>query len=195
MVDFRQDFIRRNNIPRLYSKFALLNKTLSKVEKKGLYLEFGVYRGSSLTSIAARIYPNIIYGFDSFRGLPEDFTARLKKGAFGLDNAPDTPENARLVIGTFQETLEAFLKQFKDRIVFVHLDADVYSSTKFILDTLFKNNRIEKDTVLLFDELILREDGVFYTEELTAFTEAQKEYNFDYTWIGAYRSKFALSIK
>jgi len=73
------------------------------------YLEFGVWKGASfkmwlqLNQHAASRF----VGFDTFTGLPEDWTARDPKGAFSTSGGAPQIADARgsFVIGLFQETL------------------------------------------------------------------------------------------
>ena len=54
----------------------------------GLFLEFGVYNGSSI-NILSKLRPNkIFHGFDTFTGLPEDWDLgdkKIKAGHFYLE--------------------------------------------------------------------------------------------------------------
>jgi hypothetical protein len=53
---------------------------------EGLILEFGVYKGESINYIARRLPKDLIYGFDSFEGLPEFWRNGLPKGSFKIEN-------------------------------------------------------------------------------------------------------------
>jgi O-methyltransferase len=118
------------------------------------YLEFGVADGETfgwwlkkLTHPAARFY-----GFDTFAGLPEDWGIH-KKGSFSNEGKIPAfdDDRCRLYKGLFQETLQPFLKTFaNDQPKLILLDADLYSSTLFVLTTLapFLNN----GDILVFDE-------------------------------------------
>ena len=107
------------------------------------FLEFGVAHGKSMrtmteifTSPAARFY-----GFDSFVGLPEkwlmhDVGAFSNRGLF-----PEIDDGrVQFVKGWFQNSVPVFLSQFKKepgRPTLVHFDADLYSSTLFLLASLW----------------------------------------------------------
>jgi hypothetical protein len=71
-------------------------------------LEFGVYTGWSLKTIAAARRGTEVYGFDSFKGLPEVYRPHVREGAFALDRLPEI-DGAELVVGWFDETLPRFL--------------------------------------------------------------------------------------
>ena len=119
----------------------------------GLYLEFGVFEGNSINLISSTFPDKIIYGFDSFEGLPEVWWQEDKypKGKFSLKgNLPAVNANVRLVKGWFNETLPEFVKAHPEQCAFIHIDCDLYSSTKIVLDTL--KNQIGAGTVIAFDE-------------------------------------------
>jgi hypothetical protein len=112
---------------------------LKRQEDKSLtYLEFGVFEGYSIKFIAEN-YPELnssFYGFDSFVGLPENWFATMEKGMFDVGGRAPSIDDSRVtfVKGWFQNSLPPFLKEvaFADKLV-VHLDADLYSSTLFVL--------------------------------------------------------------
>src|ERR1700682_5828012 len=61
-------------------------------ERRVLYLEFGVFRGESirLWSQMLRNKDSLLHGFDSFEGLPEDWSPLYGKGHFSTKGAlPD----------------------------------------------------------------------------------------------------------
>lgn len=75
-----------------------------------------------------------VYGFDSFEGNPEDWRSEYKQGAFALETPPQFPGTVSIVRGLFQDTIPSFLETHKGKIVFVHIDCDLYSSAKIIFD-------------------------------------------------------------
>jgi hypothetical protein len=130
-------------------KFALLKAGLSQVEVKGLYCEFGVYRGETLNFIASQVEGEV-HGFDSFEGLPEDWRQGHEKGTFAVGALPRVRPNVRLHKGWFDDTLPKFREQHPGPIAFLHLDADLYSSTRTVLEVL--GDGIVPGTVIAFDE-------------------------------------------
>lgn len=122
------------------------------------YLEFGVFKGSSIQRwMQLNAHPNSrFYGFDTFTGLPEPWeqaTNTLASGYFSTEGKlPDiSDERAQFVPGRFQDSLEPFLRTWtpRSRLV-VHLDADLYSATLFVLCALYR--QLRAGTILLFDE-------------------------------------------
>jgi len=130
--------------------FAIL-KAL-EIKDEGLYLEFGVHKGKSINFLSNLIKDKIIYGFDSFEGLKEDWKGtQATKGTFNLNGKiPSLNKNVSPIKGWIQDTLPIFLKR-SDNINFIHIDVDTYDTSNFILKNIkpFLNN----GAVILFDEL------------------------------------------
>ena len=119
------------------------------------FLEFGVYKGDSIRfwSQMNRDPHSRFIGFDSFEGLPENWTGKVPKGAFYVGGAVPQIDDERVsfVKGWFQNVLPGFLNGFipRSRLV-VHNDSDLYSSTLFTLASL--NTFLVPGTVIIFDE-------------------------------------------
>lgn len=126
-----------------------LTHALSLAPRGGLALEFGVFSGSTLKVIAESRPEGGTYGFDSFQGLPEAWRSGFPAGAFATDNLPQVP-GAELVVGWFDATLPGFLEQHPGAVDFVHIDCDLYSSTRTVLELV--GPRLRPGTVVLFDE-------------------------------------------
>jgi hypothetical protein len=167
-----------------------------KPDENGLWLEFGVFSGKSI-NIISKYTENIVYGFDSFEGLPEDWRPGYEKGKFNMNgNYPTVNKNVKLIKGLFQETLEKFITENNKKISFLHLDADLYSSTKYVLDTLKHN--ISKDCIILFDELINFPEYDGNNSELRALNEWSDENKVEYKFIGIcplHKERAAIKIK
>lgn len=136
----------------LRTRDKLFDYALSRASGDGLVLEFGVHRGASLTYIARRLAPRPVYGFDSFRGNPEDWSGwDAPRGVFDRQGRrPKVPPNAHLVSGWFDDSLRAWLRDHHGEIAFVHVDCDLYSSTRCVFDHL--GERIGRGTIIVFDE-------------------------------------------
>ena len=156
-----------------------------KLNKGELWLEFGVYSGKTINYFAQFTDKNV-YGFDSFEGLPEAWRPGFKEGKFNKDGLmPDTLPNVKLIKGWFNEALEPFLSSTDGLVSFLHLDADLYSSTKYVLDTLLKQNRIKNGCIILFDELLNFPGFLGSKSELRALCEWLEENpNIKWKWIG-----------
>ena len=177
-----------------------LQHCCQEVAVDGLWLEFGVYRGRTITAIANNT-TSIVYGFDSFEGLPEFWDHENPKGVFSLGgtipvgaisgNNDDNPgmydssptitmkpwaKNIKLVKGLFEDTLPLFLEQYKEKAAFINIDSDLYSSAKIVLNNL--RDRVVDGTILTFDELV--DYPTFREHEIKAFAEFLLENNFSY---------------
>lgn len=143
-------------------RHACLRKSAEYVSIDGPVMEFGVFRGETMRTLERSFSNRKIYGFDSFEGLPEDWWFSRKeveagvsshpKGHFGNVNIPRVGPNVELVKGFFDTSLPKWLEENElDQIAFLHVDCDLYSSTKTVLTLL--NDYIVPGTVVVFDEM------------------------------------------
>lgn len=138
--------------PSFPTKYALLQHSLGAVgvDSGGLYCEFGVYQGATINYVAEHAPEETIHGFDSFEGLPETWRTGFAEGAFKTSGLPPVRQNVELHKGWFDESLPVWAEAHPGPIAFLHLDADLYSSTKTVFDLL--GDRIVPGTVIQFDE-------------------------------------------
>lgn len=126
------------------------------------FLEFGVFRGQSMREwLGINRHPDSrFFGFDSFEGLPEDWdSGKRKKGDFTCDgDIPDIDDpRVRFYKGWFKDTLPGFLDTFEPRSkLVVHMDADLYSSTVYVLMQL--DRFLPKGTPVVFDDFGPKDD-------------------------------------
>ena len=139
-------------LPAFGFKASHLRHALAACEAGGLYLEFGVFTGRSITIIAEALGDETpVHGFDSFEGLPEDWIEGEGKGAYDAGGRlPEVPDNVWLHPGWFDDSLPVFLRQQKGPVAFANIDCDIYSSTRSVLDLLAP--RLGPGSVLVFDE-------------------------------------------
>lgn len=158
-----------------------------------LWLEFGVYKGKTINYIS-KFTEDKIYGFDSFEGLPEDWRESFLKGEFNLNKqAPTVNDNVELIKGWFNETLENFIQNHNNKSIgFIHIDCDLYSSTKYVLDTC--KNLIKTNTIIVFDELLQYPGFDGDNGELRALVEWVKENEINFEWIGQHGETAGLKI-
>ena len=117
-------------------------------QQEVLFLEFGVWKGESISHFSGLLTSpgSRLFGFDSFEGLPEEWRG-MKAGHFSTGGVPPASDDPRVtfVKGWFQESLPPRMQELaslaRDRVVLVHLDADLYSSTLFVLYTLTQHIR------------------------------------------------------
>lgn len=135
------------------SNRAILRAGLAASTLDGAVAEFGVYKGESLTTIAQHFTDRTVHGFDSFEGLPEEWGGTDKgKGAFSIGGQPpDLPvANVAFHVGFFDQTVPPFAADRSGPFAFVHLDADLYSSTRQVFDVL--GSWFVPGTIIVFDE-------------------------------------------
>lgn len=119
------------------------------------YLEFGVFDGYSIDYWRKKNkhQKSRFFGFDTFRGLPEDWKKSVSAGHFDMmGDAPKINDNrVSFVAGLFQETLPKFLVDYEpiSQLV-IHIDSDLYSSSLFVLTKL--DEIMKPGTIILFDE-------------------------------------------
>lgn len=117
--------------------------------------EFGVWKGRTLAQIRCFRKP-WVFGFDSWQGLPEAWDTgggrEHQAGHFACDPPKDLGHGVKLVPGWFADTIPAWLAKYDGPVQMLHIDCDLYSSSRDVLFGL--NDRIEANAVILFDELI-----------------------------------------
>lgn len=144
----------------------------------GHALEFGVASGRTIRHWA-RLWPSRqIHGFDSFEGLPETWLWNIRQGHF-KQKLPRVPHNVSLHVGWFDQTLPQWLEHLGP-IAFLHIDCDLYSSTKYVLDSLA--DRLIPGTIILFDEY-LNFPG-WEQDEFRAWQEFVQKNNIKYEYLG-----------
>lgn len=185
--DYYSSNLNNNKREELYAHVLEEEKLNDAID----YIEFGVSRGVSfrwwvnkITDRGARFY-----GFDTFTGLPEDW-GKFRKG--DMDNSCKPPEidDARVKFyqGLFQQTLTGFLGSYvpNNRRV-IHLDADLYSATIYVLTTMAPF--IRKGDILFFDEFNVP------LHEFKAFTEWTSSFYIEYEVIGSMNNFHQVAIK
>jgi Macrocin-O-methyltransferase (TylF) len=151
---------------------------------EGLFMEFGVWTGTWLRQMA-QIRDVPFYGFDSFEGLPEPWSVH-KAGQFDLSGEqPEMPQNVTLVKGWFADSLPTFLDQHSETVAFVHIDCDLYTSTKTVLDLLAP--RLLPGSQIVLDDFMFAPG--WQREEHRAFFEFIAEYDWQFEYTG-YSSDF-----
>jgi predicted O-methyltransferase YrrM len=126
-----------------------LRFALGEIKGPGLALEFGVATGTTLRIIADTVAADrTVVGFDVFTGLPETWRTGFPAGEFAQD-PPDVP-GATVIAGLFEDTLPGFLAENDEPIAFLHVDCDLYSSSKTVFDLVA--DRLAPEAILVFDE-------------------------------------------
>jgi hypothetical protein len=145
--------------------YELALRRVAEVAAEGDFLEFGVYRGASFATFwhmcrKLGISNRRFFAFDSFAGLPgaegiwEKGMYACSKGRFAtlIRKAGVDMGRVTMVEGLFDQTLTTVTKE-KYRLckaAIVHIDCDLYDSTKIALN--FIEDMVGVGTALLFDD-------------------------------------------
>lgn len=195
-------FIRKHSKGLSYNDFCTRRFDYSKryglfthvIESEKLndinYLEFGVKNGGSFKWWLEHIdHPDAkFYGFDTFTGLPEAW-GPFAKGSMSAGEIPkiDDPRH-HFIQGLFQKELPGFLKSFDgSRRNVIHLDADLYSSTYYVLNVMAPY--LKAGDILFFDEFNVP------MHEYKAFTEFVNSYYIDFEVLGAVNNFYQIAVK
>ena len=180
------------NKPIFKSDLEMIAHGLLLERPEGLVLEFGVFSGRTINHISDYVESSqIVYGFDSFDGLPEDWRNNFQAGTFAVNDLPNVKENIRLIKGWFNETLPKFLVEQKAPVSFIHIDCDLYSSTKCIFDLLAE--RLVDGTVIVFDEYY-NYPG-WEDHEFKAFQEFVQRSDWRYEYLGSVPSHQQVMVR
>lgn len=185
------EFVNRNMyfVDSFPDDLSLLKHALSLAKLNGLFCEFGVYSGRTINFMAS-LTQNKIYGFDSFEGLPEKWRDGFSKGHFALNNLPKVEDNVILLKGWFDQTLPLFLKEHNEPLAFLHIDCDLYSSTKIIFDLC--KNYIRAGTIIVFDEFFNYPN--WQQGEFKAFNEFIEQNAIRFEYIGYCHHQVGIKI-
>lgn len=155
------------------------------------YLEFGVASGIAIKWwVEKNNNPESrFFGFDVFTGLPEDFGVMKKHDYDTSGIVPDIKDDrVNFISGLFQDSLPGFLENYtySHRKV-IHMDADLYSSTLYVLTSL--SPCLQKEDIIIFDEF-----GV-PTHEFRAFDDIVKSFNLNFKVLGAVNNYLQVAFK
>ena len=174
----------------------------------GDYLEFGVFNGSSMSSMYTTakelgLSSMRFFGFDAFHGLPKESENEdngvWKKGFYScpfgkmrecLKRRKIDPSKINWIKGWYKTTLNnKSIKKFKiDRVGIVFIDCDTYSSSKAVLD--FIAPLLREEAILCFDDWKLNDLDLEEMGEYKAFNEFLEENrHFRATEIRSYNRK------
>ena len=160
-----------------FDKYYFFDNIIKKSITSKPFYEFGVWWGSSFKYLIKTFKKG--YGFDTFTGLPEEWDVGShieNKGTYtSYGNVPKI-KGGEFIIGKFEETLPIFFSEKRPVASVINFDADLYSSTICALN--FSKSIIDKDTILIFDELITNEN--WEQDEFRALNDFCSMHNFSY---------------
>lgn len=158
----------------------LLHRAMVRDIEPGVILEFGVNQGRTLRSLARSAPSRQCWGFDSWQGLPQDWTWLFPRGSFSGTVPSFRENNIRLVEGLFQHTLPTWLDQHPDTIRVIHIDSDLYESAAFVLSAV--RDRLRPGCRIIFDEYC-NYPG-WQQDEFRAWQEFVAQHDIEYRYIG-----------
>lgn len=185
--DFYRPVRRYNDRELLYEHVA------EKEELKSSpihYLEFGVFQGAAFKwwLNANQNASSRFYGFDTFEGLPESW-GTYGKGDMSATLPQINDPRHEFVKGLFQDTLFAFLSahDIDSHRRVIHLDADLFSSTLFVLTTLARH--LKSGDIIFFDEFNVP------NHEFAAFKSFCDAYYMKFELLGAVNNFYQVALK
>jgi hypothetical protein len=188
-----EDICAINLVPpeKLKTFFADSIKTLQTLKGKeiGDYLEFGVFNGSSMSSMyltakELSLSSMRFFGFDAFEGLPKEAEKEdegvWKKGFYAcsfekmqecLKRKEIDPKKINWVKGWYDKTLNpTIVRKYKlNNLGIVFIDCDTYSSSKTVLN--FLAPLIKEPVIICLDDWKLNNLDIKELGEYKSFNE------------------------
>ena len=194
---YMRSFAWAFSLPKLpelhFEKWYFFDAIVKKSIPEKPFYEFGVWRASSFKYLIKVFKKG--YGFDTFTGLPEDWVvgSRIeKKGKYTSDGNVPKIKGGEFIVGKFEDTLPAFFSEIRPIASVINFDADLYSSTICALN--FSKSVMDKDTILIFDELIINES--WEQDEFKALNEfcSINHYSYEVIAISFFTKQVAVKL-
>ena len=174
---------------------------ISEAPDKGLVMEFGVFKGTSINQYADVLTnqndSRTVFGFDSFEGLSENWAGySLLKTRFDQGGRlPSVKGNVKLIKGWVDDTYVPFLREelsnHDKRIAFMFLDMDTYTPTKFVLQASLPY--LKPGSIVAFDEL-LGYTGWRENEFKALMETIAEKFEFEYICFSEHRTRGYVSM-
>ncbi len=181
-----------NSSPDYHQRYNLYDFIFNNenLDKEFDYLEFGVAAGDAMKWWSEKNqHPETqFFGFDTFTGLPEQWLDK-EKTTFSQEGIPPDWGDRRCTFypGLFQDTLSGFLKNYHStNRKIIHLDADLYSSTKYVLEEI--RPFLKRGDLIIFDEFHV------LLHEFKAWIDFVKKYSIQYNLLGAINNYMQICI-
>ena len=174
-------------------RYCLKKSTQLQYTEEGVIAEFGVWQGESINFFAKTCPKARVFGFDSFEGLEEDWYGYvLQKGQFDKKGKlPKVENNVTLIKGWFEDTLPNFVKSLAhEKILILHMDADTYKPSKYVLNSLAKN--LGSGSIIIFDEYFGYPSWQLH--EFKAYQEFVTKFSINYKYIAYTDTQVAIEI-
>ena len=164
-----------------YTVAQTLRDSVEQSSVSGLVLEFGVRFGTTV-KLLQQYSKQTVHGFDSFQGLPTSWH-EVPQGAYSTNGViPDLGKDIYLHPGWFAESIPLFTREDQEHqkpIRLLHIDCDLYSSTKDILENI--RTQIIPKTIIVFDEYIM--NPKWQEDEFKAWQEFHAKYSLSYRYL------------
>jgi hypothetical protein len=176
----------------LVNERELFDMAFGRMAAQGLLLEFGVHKGGTINYIARRNPQREVHGFDSFTGLPSDWSGvMLPKGAFDRQGRlPAVARNVTLHKGLFADVMPGWIAQISSPIAFVHIDCDLYESTRDVFAAI--GPRLKAGALLMFDDYFNLPN--WQAHEFRAFQEWVASAKVSYSYLAYARQQVLVRI-
>jgi hypothetical protein len=177
----------------LIGRQNLLRHACRSVAMDGDVLEFGVAGGQTLNILCSQFKDRSVDGFDSFKGLPEDWTDDTPSGTFSTEGTLPTHllSNAKLHVGMFEDTLPKYLASTEAPVALLHIDSDLYSSAHTVLFGLAP--RLRAGSIIVFDEF-LNYPG-WRQHEYRAFVEFVDAFDVEFRYFSFASSYLSVAVR
>ena len=116
----------------------------------------------------------------------------MQKGHFSTKGQlPKVENNVTLIKGWFEETLPNFVKSLAhEQILILHMDADTYKPSKYVLNSLVKN--LDTGSIIIFDEYFGYPGWQLH--EFKAYQEFVTKFSIKYKYIAYTNMQVAIEI-
>ncbi len=156
-----------------FNRWSIYDRAIELSDNGRAFYEFGVWMGDSFKYINPSFDSG--FGFDTFQGLPEDWGVVPRGTYTSRGRVPDI-ENAKFIVGAFENTLPEFFSKKQPMAGLINFDADLYSSTITALSN--AKPVIDKNTTLVFDEFIVNNN--WEQDEFKALNEFCSKHGYRY---------------
>ncbi len=177
-----------------HKRFDLHKYVLSLTDERDfLFFEFGVASGHSINHFAKIKKNSIIYGFDSFSGLTEDWTGtHAPKNYFSRASIPKVKKNVKLIISTFDRLDAATINEIMSpkKNLFLHIDCDTYNATNSVLSLIAPF--LKHGDVIIFDDYIGYPG--FQNHQHKSWSNFSRQYSCLYEYIAFSNSEAAIRV-
>ena len=175
--------------PLYFHRWALFDAMVDLSKKERPFYEFGVWRGEAFKYLMRTFKKG--YGFDTFKGLPEDWHNE-KAGTYSSDGNIPKIKGGTFIVGKFEDTLPGFFSEKRPIASIINFDADLYSSTICALN--FAEPVIDQHTILIFDEFIINKN--WEQDEYKALEEfcSNNDYTYEVLAISFFTKQVAVKL-